>query len=126
MSSLSSSSSSTTSIPTEKKSKLMKILCVTASIIAALGAINWGTISFGKNVAASVITNSKARKVFYAIVGIAGFIALICAIKWAMKKEKFGYGESETNPQLYAEYRPLSGGDSAQYSSLPDMYDAMA
>jgi uncharacterized membrane protein YuzA (DUF378 family) len=124
-----SSSASVASIPKEKKSKLMKTICVTAYIIAALGAINWGTISFGKNVAASVITNSKARKVFYAIVGIAGVIALICAIKWAMKDENEYY----SNPTYSFSHNPAyrdawssvsSGGD--DYPTLGGMYYAMA
>jgi uncharacterized membrane protein YuzA (DUF378 family) len=124
-----SSSSSTVSVPKEKKSKLMKIICVTASIIAALGAINWGTISFGKNIAASVITNSKARKVFYAIVGIAGVIALICAIKWAMKGENEYYSNptySYSDSALYRDaWSSVSGGGN-DYPTLEGMYDAMA
>ncbi len=119
-----------TSKPEEKKSKLMKIIFVTASIIAALGAINWGTISFGKNIAASVITNAKARKVFYAIVGIAGVIALIGAIKWAMKKdgnEYFSayYGQNDNG---YVQYRDTTSyvSDGADYAYLEGMYDAMA
>ena len=113
----------------EKKSKLMKIICVTASIIAALGAINWGTISFGKNIAASVITNAKARKVFYAIVGIAGVIALICAIKWAMKDENeyysnptYSYSDNPTYRDAWSSVS--SGGD--DYPTLEGMYYAMA
>lgn len=126
MSSSDSLSSTTVSDPKEKKSKLMKIVCVTASIIAALGAINWGTISFGKNVAASVITNSKARKVFYAIVGIAGVIALICAIKWAMKDENEYYSYGYAESPLYREYYPAVGGGGGNYSRIAEMYDAMA
>ena len=127
----SSSSMSISSVPnTEKKSKLMKIICVTASIIAALGAINWGTISFGKNIAASVITNAKARKIFYAIVGIAGVIALVCAIKWAMKKDGNEYYSAYygQNDNGYALYRDATSyvSDNDSYSNLEDMYDAMA
>ncbi len=126
-----SSSGSTSSVPKEKKSKLMKIICVTAYIIAALGAINWGTISFGKNIAASVITNAKARKVFYAIVGIAGVIALICAIKWAMKKdtnEYFSayYGQNGDGNINYLDTYVSVGRGGASYARLQEMYDAMA
>jgi uncharacterized membrane protein YuzA (DUF378 family) len=124
MSSSGSMSGSMSDSTTEKKSKLIKTICVIATIIAALGAINWGTISFGTNIAASVITNSKARKVFYGIVGIAGVITLVCAIKWAMKKEYFSYGIADS--PLYREYNPLAGGGGGQYSTITEMYSAMA
>lgn len=108
------------------QSKFMKTIITSSIIIAALGAINWGTISLGYNVVASVITNSKIRKVFYIIVGIAGIITLIHTIRKAMGGESEFYNQIGRygNP-VYNDYGYYGPQESGEYVSLMDYYDAM-
>lgn len=67
------------------------LICFIASIIAAIGAINWGLVglanynlvTFSKN---KDCNNSKVfPKTVYSIVGLAGIIVLYCQITWFMK-----------------------------------------
>ncbi len=108
------------------QSKFMKIVITSSIIIAALGAINWGTISLGYNVVASVFTNSKLRKIFYIIVGIAGVITLIYSIRKAMSGESEFYNQIGRygSPQ-YNDYGHYGPSESGEYASLMSYYDAM-
>lgn len=122
-------SSTTQAVSTDKKlSKTMKTVFVVSGIIAALGAINWGTISIGSNIASTLITNNKARKVIYAIIGIAGLITLYSMIKWAMKSNEENYNPvyGYFGSQYYNDgTRNVDGDDEGGYSSLKGYYSAM-
>lgn len=63
----------------------MHILYLVAGILAAIGAINWGsTAVLNFNVVDKLFKGSPSvEKAIYALIGIAGIIALIGEIKWA-------------------------------------------
>jgi uncharacterized membrane protein YuzA (DUF378 family) len=113
----------------EGSSKLMKTIVILSLIVAAIGAINWGTISLGYNLAASLFTNSKVRKVFYIIVGIAGIISLIYGIQKATSGENeyysAYYGQNDDGNIYYADSTSFVSGGGGEYASLMDYYDAM-
>lgn len=97
--------------------KLKRIIFSAALIIAALGAINWGTISMGYNMLGSTISNNTLRKCIYILIGVAGLITLYFGVMKAADKEPF-------NPTYNDAGKPAISPD-GEYSNLGGIYDAM-
>lgn len=69
------------------ETKTYKVLMLIAMVVAAIGAINWGTTAYGHNLVEKVVP-SKAQKAFYMFVAICGVAVLFKAGRWAMKPMK--------------------------------------
>ena len=98
--------------------KLKRIIFSAALIIAALGAINWGTISMGYNMLGSTISNNTLRKCIYILIGVAGLITLYFGVMKAADKEPF------MNPS-YNDVGQQATSRDGEYSNLGGTYDAM-
>ena len=64
--------------------KTYKVIMLIAMVVAAIGAINWGTTAYGHNLVEKVVP-SKARTAFYMFVAICGVAVLFKAGRYAMK-----------------------------------------
>ena len=64
-----------------------KIILITAGIITALSAINWGLTTLNFNLINDFFPYSSHTIIFF-IIGIAGILTLISTIKWAMKNDE--------------------------------------
>jgi len=66
--------------------QFIHILCLISALIAAIGAINWMTTSYGTNlvekITGKVGAAQTANKVIYTIVGICGILVVLCQAKW--------------------------------------------
>jgi len=114
----------------EKMSKTYVWTMGIAIIIAAVGAINWGTIGCCDYNFVSALLPAKSRNILYIIVGIAGLLAAFSAVKWIMKK---GVGENENYNPVYGFFGSPQYNDGTRnvsdeggsYSSLGGYYSAM-
>jgi uncharacterized membrane protein YuzA (DUF378 family) len=69
------------------QTKTYKVFMLIAMVVAAIGAINWGTYAYGHNLVEKIVP-SKAQKAFYVFVAICGVAVLFKAGRWAMKPMK--------------------------------------
>jgi uncharacterized membrane protein YuzA (DUF378 family) len=66
------------------------IFCAIVSIIAAIGAINWGLMAIDPkyNVVSNITGKKKAvDKTIYSLIALCGLASLICTITWIAKPD---------------------------------------
>lgn len=100
-----------------------KLLTLVATIIASIGAMNWGCQAMGCNLVEKIMPRG-AVKPTYIIIALFGLLALILAIytykgMYGYSEHFSQYGESD-NPQFRDSWNSVSS--SAAYASLGGMY----
>lgn len=61
----------------------MRIISAISSVIASIGAINWGLVGIWDFDAVAWIAGGSqtvAAKIIYIVVGVCGVVALVCAL----------------------------------------------
>ena len=82
---------------------MLKHLMILATILAAVGAINWGAVAYGRNLVEEVITNKDLVKYVYIAVGVSGIIVLLGLVrKMTMQKKKEQYDNQAIRDALMA------------------------
>ncbi len=77
---------------------------ILATILAAVGAINWGAVAFGRNfVEEALLPNRELISYIYMAVGVSGIIVLLGLIrKMTMQKKKEQYDNQAVRQALMA------------------------
>jgi uncharacterized membrane protein YuzA (DUF378 family) len=100
-------------------SNYTKMITLISTVIASVGAINWGSQAMGCNLVECVASKSVSR-IIYIIVGIAGLIALILAFK------NYNAEEYYDNPTYSGSSNPLYADSTSSVSVGGGAYASLA
>ena len=107
----------------EKSVNYRKMATFVATVIASIGAMNWGCEAMGCNLVEKIMPRG-AVKPTYIIIALFGLVALVLAgfTYWNMP----GYAEhynliGADQTQYRDSWNPVSGGNGA-YATLPGMF----
>lgn len=78
------------STPIPSDMNKMDYICLFVAVVAAIGAINWGSVAaFKMNLVEQLLGTGDVANFMYIFVGICGLITLWCQYEWT-QKDSFG------------------------------------
>jgi uncharacterized membrane protein YuzA (DUF378 family) len=81
--------STPTPSPTPSNVNQMHYICLFVAVVAAIGAINWGTIGAFKINFVEQLLGADTANIVYIVVGVCGLVTLYCQYEWS-QKDSFG------------------------------------